>query len=71
LHRSLNPPTNLTQAELEALMLVKDGLRLKEIAYQLGVSEGAIKQRLNGAKKKLDARTNTQAASKAVEFRLI
>ena len=71
LHNNSGAPTNLTNAELEALTLVKEGLRLKEIAYRLGVSEGAIKQRLNGAKKKLGARTNTQAASMAVEFRLL
>lgn len=71
LHIDASPPTNLTEAELEALTLVKEGLRLKEIAYRIGVSEGAIKQRLSGAKKKLGARTNTQAASRAVEFRLI
>jgi len=71
LHSAARPPTNLTVAELEALSLVKDGLRLKEIAFRLGVSEGAIKQRLTGAKKKLGAKTNTQAASRAVEFRLI
>lgn len=71
MHGEASPPTNLTAAELEALSLVKDGLRLKEIAFRLGVSEGAIKQRLSGAKRKLGARTNTQAASKAVEYRLI
>ncbi|MFV2002972.1 MAG: autoinducer binding domain-containing protein [Paracoccaceae bacterium] len=71
LHKLSLPPENITNAELEALQLVKDGLRLKEIAYQLGVSEGAIKQRLSGAKRKLGARTNTQAASRAVEFRMI
>lgn len=71
LHVGATPPTNLTTAELEALQLVVEGLRLKEIAYRLGVSEGAIKQRLNGAKKKLGARTNTQAASMAVEYRLL
>jgi LuxR family transcriptional regulator len=71
LHVMSVPPSNITNAELEALRLVKDGMRLKEIAYQLGVSEGAIKQRLSGAKKKLGARTNTQAASRAVEYRII
>ena len=71
LHVMSVPPSNITKAELEALQLVKDGLRLKEIAFQLGVSEGAIKQRLSGAKRKLGARTNTQAASRAVEYRMI
>lgn len=71
LHDQALPPTNLTAAELEALELVKEGLRLKEIAFQLGVSEGAIKQRLAGAKRKLGAKTNTHAASLAVMYRLI
>ncbi len=70
LHHAALPPAQLTDAELEALRLVKDGLRLKEIAYELGVSEGAIKQRLAGAKKKLGARTNSHAASLALEYRL-
>ena len=71
LHDSTAPPKNLTNAELEALRLVKEGLRLKEIAYQLGVSEGAIKQRLAGAKRKFGAKTNAHAATIATEFRLI
>lgn len=71
LHQLADPPTNLTAAELEALELVKEGLRLKEIAFDLGVSEGAIKQRLAGAKRKLGAKTSTHAASLAVMFRMI
>ncbi|MEE9428546.1 MAG: autoinducer binding domain-containing protein [Paracoccaceae bacterium] len=71
LHDSSTPPGNLTSAELEALRLVKEGLRLKEIAYHLGVSEGAIKQRLAGAKRKFGAKTNAHAATMATEFRLI
>ena len=70
LHGQALPPAQLTDAELEALSLVRDGLRLKEIAYRIGVSEGAIKQRLAGAKKKLGARTNSQAASIAQEYRM-
>jgi len=71
LHDSTAPPGNLTNAELEALKLVKEGMRLKEVAYQLGVSEGAIKQRLAGAKRKFGARTNAHAATLATEYRLI
>ncbi len=71
IHDLADPPNNLTKAELEALDLVKEGLRLKEIAFRLGVSEGAIKQRLAGAKRKLGAKTNTHAASLAVMFRMI
>ena len=71
LHYDKAPPTNLTQAELEALKMVKSGLRLKEIAHELGVSEGAIKQRLKNAKGKLGAKTGAQAATLASDFGLI
>lgn len=70
-HSETAPPTNLTKAELEALGMVKDGRRLKEIAYELSVSEGAVKQRLKNAKLKLGAKTGTQAAALASQYGLI
>ena len=70
-HNETAPPTNLTKAELEALGMVKDGKRLKEIAFELSVSEGAVKQRLKNAKLKLGAKTGTQAAALANQFGLI
>lgn len=70
-HRETAPPTNLTRAELEALGMVKDGKRLKEIAHKLSVSEGAVKQRLKNAKLKLGAKTGTQAAALASQYGLI
>lgn len=69
-HDQKAPPTNLTQAELEVLQMVKNGQRLKQIAHVLGVSEGAVKQRLKNAKTKLGAQTSAQAASLAAEFGL-
>ncbi len=71
LHRARKPPSNLTRAELEALRMVKNGLLMKQIAGQLGVSEGAVKQRLRGAKNKLGAKTSTQAATLATGYGLI
>jgi LuxR family transcriptional regulator len=71
LHDDRCPPTNLTNAELEALRMVKDGLLMKEIADLLGVTEGAVKQRLKNAKLKLRAKTGTHAATKATSFGLI
>ncbi len=71
LHIELVPPTNLTKAELEALGMVKNGFLMKEIACLLRVSEGAVKQRLKGAKLKLGAKTSTHAASLATRFGLI
>jgi LuxR family transcriptional regulator len=61
----------LTRAELEALRMVKDGLLVKEIAGILGVTEGAVKQRLKNAKLKLGAKTSTQAATMASDFGLV
>lgn len=71
LHDEKAPPKNLTAAELEALSMVRDGLRHKEIAYRLSVTEGAVKQRLRNAKTKLNAQTAAQAATLAREFGLI
>lgn len=71
LHRTRRPPSNLTLAELEALRMVKNGLLLKQIAAELGVSDGAVKQRLKNARLKLNAKTGTQAASMATAYGLI
>lgn len=71
LHMRMAPPDNLTSAELEALAMVCDGLRQKEIAFRLGITEGAVKQRLRGARGKLNAQTAPQAAALAREFGLI
>lgn len=70
-HYAKLPPSNMTDAELEALRMVKAGMRLKEIAHELGVSEGAIKQRLKNAKDKLGARNGTHAATLASDHGLI
>ncbi|MCX8509238.1 MAG: LuxR family transcriptional regulator [Rhodobacteraceae bacterium] len=71
LHVAMAPPTNLTKAELEALRMIKDGLLVKEIANSLGISEGAVKQRLRNAKSKLGAKTGRQAVSAATGYGLI
>lgn len=71
LHNGAVLPRNLTAAECEALRLVRDGRLLKEISAELGVSQGAIKQRLKNAKSKLGAKNSTQAATIAMQFGLI
>lgn len=71
LHIAAKPPGNLTRAELEALAMMRDGLLLKEIAGRLGVTEGAIKQRIRSAKEKLNAKTAPQAVSCAAGYGLI
>ena len=70
-HGAMRPPQNITDAEIEAMRLVKSGHRLKQIAYQLGVTEGAVKQRLKNARLKLNAKTGAEAISRAAAFGLI
>lgn len=71
LHKAGSGPKNLTQAEIVALKMVRDGLLMKEIANRLGISEGAVKQRLRNAKAKLKSKTNSQAVAKAQGFGLL
>lgn len=70
-HAEMAPPTNLTVAEIEALRMVKEGMRLKEVAHTLGVTEGAIKQRIKNAKAKLNANTSSQAATIAAQHGIV
>ena len=71
MHRAYARPKNLTEAELETLGLVKNGLLMKEIASALGVSESAVKQRLRNARLKLNAKTGSQAAARATMLGMI
>ncbi len=65
MHQALTPARALTKAEIDALEMLAAGLMLKEIAHQLSISESAVKLRLNNARSKLSARTNTQAVGQA------
>lgn len=71
LHLAKEPPSNVTKAELEALAMMKEGMRIKQIAHHIGVTEGAVKQRLKNAKRKLLAQTGAQAVTRATEYGLI
>lgn len=71
LHHKPVSDVTITEAEREALAMVKAGMRVKEIAHLFGVSDGAIKQRLSNAKRKLDAKTGAQAAARASDLGLI
>lgn len=70
-HVAWRPPAGVTRAEREALGMIRAGYLTKEIAAELGVTEGAIKQRLKNAKTKLGANTTAQAACLADDFGLI
>lgn len=63
LHQASGQQLSLTDAEIEALGLQSQGLRLKQIAAELNISVSAVKARLSNAKRKLGAQTPSQAAS--------
>lgn len=71
LHEGRDAEPSLTAAEIEALKLQSSGMRLKQIAARLGISESAVKARLNNAKRKLGAKTQSQAASIAASRRIL
>lgn len=70
LHGHKDDSKPLTAAEIEALQMQSRGLRLKQVAAVLGISESAVKARLNNAKRKLGAKTLSQAVSIAAARRL-
>ena len=53
---------NLTEKEFELIRLVADGLNNKEIAEQLFLSEGTVRNYLSNILMKLDLRDRTQVA---------
>ena len=51
----------LTPQQLRVLMMLREGLLNKQIAYQLGVSEATIKAHVSAILQKLDVGSRTQA----------
>lgn len=64
-------PDRLTDRELEVLGLVTAGLRNKEIAARLGVSENTAKFHLRNILEKLHASSRTELAARAVRDGLL
>jgi two-component system nitrate/nitrite response regulator NarP len=58
----------LTRRERQLVGLVRQGLRNREIAEQLGVTEGTVKAYLHAIFQKLDIGSRTELALKASEF---
>jgi DNA-binding NarL/FixJ family response regulator len=59
-------PDQLTPRELEVLELVTRGLRNKEIAARLGITENTTKYHLRNILEKLHAESRTEVAARAV-----
>lgn len=62
---------SLTKAQAEALRLFASGLRHKQIAHELQISESAVKARLKSAMERMGAKTTAQTASIASQKGLI
>lgn len=71
LHDVTQPPESLTDAQSEALRLIAAGERHASAAAKLGISESALKARLNSARLRLLARTTAEAIQRAKDYRLI
>jgi len=61
----------LTEREIEVLELVTEGLRNKEIAARLGISENTAKYHLRNILEKLHAESRTEVAARAVREGLV
>lgn len=57
----------LTPRELDVLTLMARGLRNKEIAYELSITERTVKFHANAIYRKLDVGGRTEAVSKAIQ----
>ena len=64
-------PDRLTDREVEVLRLVTQGLRNKEIAARLGISENTAKFHLKNILEKLHAQSRTELAARAVREGLV
>ncbi len=64
-------PDRLTEREVEVLELVTAGLRNKEIAARLGISENTAKFHLRNILEKLHAESRTELAARAVREGLV
>lgn len=71
LHIEAKPPSELTKAQVEALQCIANGDRHVAAAAKLGISESALKARLQSARLRLEARTTSEAIRKAREYRLL
>ncbi len=69
--RDAAKPDRLTDREQQVLTLVTKGLRNKEIATQLGISESTAKFHLKNILEKLHAESRTELAARAVREGLI
>ena len=59
---------SLTPQQLRVLMMLKDGLMNKQIAYELSISEATVKAHVSAILQKLDVDSRTQAVIAAARI---
>lgn len=64
-HRESEPTVGLSKRENEVLHLLAKGLLYKEIADQLGISSGTVRQHIHKIYEKLHVQNRTEALNKA------
>ena len=70
-HAAASSPSPLTEREIEVLRLIALGATNREIAAQLMVSEGTVKNHISNILNRLDLRDRTQAALYARDHHLL
>jgi DNA-binding NarL/FixJ family response regulator len=56
-----NTQTALTEKQHKILIMIANGLRTQEIAFELGVKPETVSKHLEAVRKKLNAKTNAHA----------
>ena len=64
-HTDAEPTSGLSKRENEILQLLSKGLLYKEIAEQLGISVGTVRQHIHKIYEKLHVQNRTEALNKA------
>jgi DNA-binding CsgD family transcriptional regulator len=64
--RQTDAPARLTRREIECLHLLASGEQLKRVAHLLGLTPRTVEHYVGDARRKLGARTTTQAVAIAI-----
>lgn len=71
IHQLLPRELELTVKQIEAIECVAAGMRMKQAAAFIGISDSALKFRFRAIREKLSARTNAEAIQRAKDYDLI
>lgn len=67
MHEEAPSANVLTPNEIAALRMIREGLKVKVVSHELGISESAVKQRLSNIRRKFGADTTMHAVMLAEE----